>query len=264
MTQLLRIEWLKLKHYGTFWIMTLLFTVLLTVFYLSIGLGWINIGAGGISIFSKAGSFSGIWDDLCFFASYFVIALAILMAIITTNEYQYRTNRQNVIDGWTRMQCYHVKWQLVFALSIGTTLFTFLLGALSGLLSGLPLSTLFDNSEKLFYLFILCLNYLGFALLLSLLFRRSGLTIGILMFYSMMLEMILHALFLFKYKFPPGDLFLPLQCSDELLPSNPSRMLKMTLRSEINPGNWVYVTVTIAWLLVYYFAGRARLAKSDW
>lgn len=264
MTQLLKIEWLKIKNYGTFWIMTLLFAGLLTAFYIAIGMGWINAGAGGFSIFGQATSFAGVWDDLCFFASYFIIALAILMAIITTNEYQYRTNRQNVIDGWTRQQFYHSKWLMLLSICLGTTVFVFVLGLIVGLLGGLPIHTFLDNAEKLLYLFLLCVNYLGFAMTLALFFKRSGLAIGVLMFYSLIVEAIIHSVILFKYKFPAGDFFLPLQASDELLPLNASKMLRMTLQAEFNPQPWAYTLASLAWIAIYYFAGRAKLAKSDW
>ncbi len=264
MTQLLSIEWRKLRYYRTFWILTIMFAGLLTLFYLSIGLGWMDVGANGINLISKASSFAAVWDDLCFFTSYFIIALAILTVIITTNEFQYRTNRQNIIDGWTRMQFYHVKWLMVLSISLATTVFTFILGVLVGIIGGLPLSTVFDNAEKLLYLFLLNINYLGFALTLSFFFKRSGLTIGILMFYSMIIETILHALIVFKYKFPLGDLFLPLQCSDELLPSTPSKLLKIAMKSALNPETWTYVVVTIGWIILYYFIGKRKMAKSDW
>lgn len=261
---LLSIEWMKQRKYTTFWVMTLLFSVLLTLFYVSIAFGWVNVGAGGITLFGKAQSFSGVWTDLCFFASYFVIILSILITIISTNEFQYRTNRQNIIDGWTRLQFYHAKWAMILTICVATTLFTFLLGLLSGLIGGLPLGTLFEGSEKLIYLFFLCLNYLGFAFTLSLFFKRSGLSIGILMCYSLIIEVILHLLILFKYKFPAGDCFLPLQCSDELLPSNPSRLLRATLPSGSVPDDWVYLCVTGAWIVLYYLLGRRRLVKNDW
>ncbi|WP_162903447.1 ABC transporter permease [Taibaiella koreensis] len=264
MIQLLSIEWMKQRKYATFRVLTLLFALLLSLFYISIAFGWFNVGAGGITLFGKASSFSGVWDDLCFFASYFVIILAILVAIIATNEFQYRTNRQNIIDGWTRLQFFHAKWLLIIVFSLATTLFTFLLGLLSGIVGGLSIGTLFDGSEKLVYLFFLCLNYFGFALTLSFFFRRSGLSIGILMCYSLIVEAILHVLILFKYKYPAGDLFLPLQCSDELLPANPSRMLRATLPAGSVPGDWTYLGATVAWIVLYYLLGRRRLAKTDW
>jgi ABC-2 type transport system permease protein len=264
MMQLLKIEWLKLRNYRTFWVMSLMFTVLLALFYVMVGLGYVNMGAQGMSIFGQASSFSGIWDDLCFFASYFVIALAILMAIITTNEFQYRTNRQNVIDGWNRIQFYHSKWFILLAISLGTTLFVFLLGLLAGLVSGIPLSTFPENSEKLLWMFLLTVNYLGFAMTLSFFFKRSGLTIGILMFYSMVIETILHSIFLFKFQFLAGDFFLPLQTSDELLPLGASKLLRMGMQADYYPEPWSYALVTLIWISLYYIIGRIKLAKSDW
>lgn len=262
--QLLKIEWLKLKNYRTFWVMTLLFTVLLSAFYIMIGLGYFNAGTNGFTIFGQASSFSGVWDDLCFFASYFIIAIAILMAIITTNEYQYRTNRQNVIDGWNRMQFYHSKWLILLTISLGTTIFVFLLGLLAGVLSGISLGTFTENSQKLLWMFLLTINYLGFALTLSLFFKRSGITIGILMFYSMIIEFFLHSLFLFKYHFPAGDLFLPLQASDELLPLGATKLLRMGMKADYYPETWSYAVVTLIWISLYYIIGRIKLAKSDW
>jgi ABC-2 type transport system permease protein len=264
MTALLKIEWMKLRNYRTFWIMSLLFTVLLTVFYVLVGLGLINMGSNGINILAQAQSFTKVWDDLCFYASWFVIALAILMAIITTNEYQYRTNRQNIIDGWNRVQFYHSKWVILIAISFGTTVFVFLLGLLAGVLSGISLSTCFENSQKLIWMFLLTVNYLGFAMTLSFFFKRSGITIGIFMFYSMIAEFIMHGLFVFKFKNLAGDFFLPLQTSDELLPLGISKFMQMGLKTDFYPQPWHYAVATLAWISLYYCIGRIRLAKSDW
>jgi ABC-2 type transport system permease protein len=264
MTSLLKIEWMKLRNYRTFWVMALMFTVFTTAFYVLVGMGLINFGANGINILAQAQSFGKVWDDLCFYASWFVVVIAILMVIITTNEYQYRTNRQNVIDGWNRMQFYHSKWMILLTISLGTTVFVFLLGLLCGMLSGISLTTCFENSQKLVWMFLLTVNYMGFAMTLSLFFKRSGITIGIFMFYSMCVEFILHALFLFKFKYLAGDFFLPLQTSDELLPLGVSKFLQMGLKTNFYPQPWHYAVATTAWICLYYFIGRIRLAKSDW
>jgi len=264
MTALLKIEWMKIRSYRTFWVMSLMFSVLLTAFYISVGLGVFSGDSGGINLFGQAQSFSKLWDDLCFYASYFVIALAILMAILTTNEYQYRTNRQNLIDGWTRLQSYHSKWSVLLTISLGTTLFVFLLGIITGLLSGVPLDTLTEHIEKLFWLFLLTVNYLGFAMTLSHFLKRSGLTIGILMFYSMIIEFFLHALFQLKFHMMAGDFFLPLQASDELVPFGPSKLLRMGIHVSYIPEPMHYAIATAAWICLYYVLGRIRLTRSDW
>ncbi len=264
MGSLLGIEWLKLRHYRTFWIMILLFSVPLALFYISVSPNLMSFGVAGISLLGKAISFRQVWDDLCFFASYFIIALSILMVILVTNEYQFRTNRQHVIDGWNRMQFYHAKWMVVLALSAGTTIFTALLGLVTGLIAGVELSTIAEHASKLGYLFLLSVNYLGFALMLSVLFKRGGLTIGILMLYSLIVEFFLHLILTFRYRMPASSLFMPLQSSDELMPFGASKMLEMALQGSYVPATWTYAVASACWIAVYYLVGRQRLAKSDW
>lgn len=264
MFDLLRIEWLKYKHYKTFWFLILAFFGFLTLFYCAVSFGWISINPGGLSVVGKASSFSRLWSDLCFFASYFVIILSILIIIINSNEMQFRTNRQNIIDGWTRIQFFHLKWMLILGLSLATTLFVVVLGTLTGWYSGLSFIFYFHQFEKILWLFLLCMNYLGFAFFLSVYLKKSGLAIGILMFYSLMVEMILHSLFLFKYRFPAGDFFLPLQASDELLPSGTLQMIKMSLKAKYNPEEWAFALATVTWIIIYYLLTRRKTLKRDW
>lgn len=264
MPQLLRLEWMKLRSYRTFWILLLLFGALLALFYTGVSSGVITLGNGNVNLLGKAYNFSAVWAALGFYASYFVIIIAILMTILVTNEYQYRTNRQHIIDGWTRLQFYHAKWQVLLALSLIVTVFTFLVGLINGISSGIPIGTAFQSIEKLLWLFLSCVDYLAFALLLSVLMKRSGLAIGILMAYSMIFENILHWIFLFKYQWPAGDFFLPLQCSDEMLPSSAAKMMNAALHSSFNPAPGHYALATICWITVFYIAGRWRILKGDW
>jgi len=263
MPRLLQLEWMKLRHYRTFWILLLTFGGLLAFLYIGVSTGMISLQLGPLHLMSKAMSFSGLWSDLCFYASYFVIIISILMAILVTNEYQYRTNRQNIIDGWTRLQFYHAKWQVLIALSLLVTVFTLVLGLVSGLISGLPPLTAGEGLSRIFWVFLSCADYLGFALLLSLLLRRSGLAIGLLMAYSMIFESMLHSILLYRYQMPRADFFLPLQCSDELLPMSASKLAAAAMHLS-RPAEWQYALATCSWILVFYLAGRWRSQKGDW
>lgn len=80
----------------------------------------------------------------------------------------------------------------------------------------------------------------------------------------MIVETILHSIFLFKYQLPVADLFLPLQNSDELMPFGASQAMKLGLKDMYTPSTWVYVLASLGWITLYYFIGRKRLAKSDW
>src|ERR1700761_3667028 len=98
--ELLRIEWLKIKKYPAFWWM--LGIVALT--YPGINLGCYNIylditsrkdmtGAIAKSILGNPFSFPEVWHSVAYYSSIFVLIPAILVIMIITNEYQYRTHR---------------------------------------------------------------------------------------------------------------------------------------------------------------------------
>lgn len=261
---LLRLEWLKYKRYKTFWVLTLLFFGFLAGIYGMIASGWLAINPGGLPLVERARNFATIWSDLGFYASYFVIILSILIIILNGNEIQFRTNRQNVIDGLSRLQFYHMKWSMVIVLSAACTLFVILYGTLTGLLTGAGFNRFFDHFERLLWLFLICLNYLGFALCLSVLVKRSGLAIGLMMFYSMIIETMFHMLFLFKFQAPALDLLLPLQVSDELLPARSAELLKLGLSGAWVPEKWQYAGITCCWIILYYLLGRRKILLKDW
>ncbi len=262
MQSLLSIEWLKVKSYRTFWILTGCFALLLAIWNYSISAGFLKMGAGDVNILSQAYSFSKVWGTVGFWTSIFVVFISILIIIITTNEYQYRTNRQNVIDGWSRLQFYHAKWYVVFALTIATTLLVFLLGVVLGGTNG-GFAEFPGDIEKLFYTFVLTLNYYGLGLLTAIIFKRSGISIGIFFMYNLIIETLLKSLINWKLDFKAGN-YLPLQCSDELLPFPLMDMAKTMLNIKDTPSMTGYVIVSFVWIALYYIIGRRILMKSDW
>jgi len=262
MQSLLSIEWLKLKKYRTFWILTCSFMLLLALWNYGIASGFMKMGAGDVNILNQAYSFSKIWGNIGFWASIFVVFISILIIIIVTNEYQYRTNRQNVIDGWSRMTFYHAQWLVVLALTILTTVFVFLLGLVLGGTNG-GFNEFPGDIEKLFYTFVLTLNYYSLGLLTALIFKRSGISIGIFFMYNLIIETLLKSLINWKLDFKAGN-YLPLQCSDELLPFPLIDMAKTMLNIKDTPSMTAYVVVSFVWITLYYIIGRRILVKSDW
>lgn len=262
---LLSIEWLKIKRYRTFWVLAGFFMLLLPLWNYGISNGIMKFGGGGkngINILSQAYAFSNVWQNLGFWASVFVVFLAVLTIILTTNEYQFKTNRQNIIDGWSRLQFYHAKWFLVVTLSIATTFYVFIVGTIFGSVYG-SINYFPGHIEYLFYVFVLSLNYYGFALLLSLFFKRSGITIGMFFLYTMILESLVSKYVNWQSDGYAGN-FLPLQCSDELLPFPIMDMMKSMISQGDAPSALSYVLVSFAWVTIYYFIGRQKLLRSDW
>lgn len=265
MNALLAIEWLKIKKYRTFWIITCLFAILLPLWNYGIQNGLLKIGGGskgGVNVLNQIYSFSQVWQNIGFWASVFVWFLSILVIILTTNEYQFRTNRQNVIDGWSRLQFYHAKWLLILALSIATTLYVFLVGV-SFALTNDSIGNFPGKLEYLLYVFVLAVNYYGFALLLSILFKRSGLAIGMFILYCMFIENLLKGGLNFITDNDLGN-YMPLQASDELLPFPIMEMLKGMAGITSGPSTTMYLLVSALWICLYYFLGRKKLLSSDW
>lgn len=262
MKKLIAIEWLKIKNFRTFWLLIGFFVFLLPAWNYGIANGVMKIGGGNINLLSQAYSFSGVWQNLGFWTSIFVVFIAILIIILTTNEYQFKTNRQNVIDGWKRIDFYHAKWLVVLLLSFLTTIYVFILGLAFGVANS-SFSTFPGHFESLFYVWVLALNYYSFALMLSLFFKKSGVTIGMFFFYSMIIESLVSKL-VNHYTDSFAGNFMPLQCSDELLPFPLIDMMKAMAKMEAGPAPWIYVSASFAWIIIYYFTGRQKLLKSDW
>jgi ABC-2 type transport system permease protein len=202
-----------------------------------------------------------VWGNMGFWGSIFIIFMAMLVIILVTNEFTYRTHRQNVIDGWSRMQFYHAKVWLVVALSAGATLYMFLTGVIFGLTHYGDLGDMFEKGEQIFYFFLLSLNYLGFALVISIWIKRSGLAIGVFMLYNLIIENMLRGLINWSTETKYGD-FLPLQSSDELLPFPMMSMAQQMLKQEVLP-QWQYMLVSMVWCTLYYLYGRDMIQHRD-
>ncbi len=256
MFRLLKIEWMKVKNFATFWILLGLFALLLPLFNYGLSNG--NIGIP--QLFQGSYNFPNVWGMMGYVTSLFVLFIAFLVIILITNEYRYRTNRQNVIDGWTRMQAFHAKCLAVIALAAFTTIYAGIWSLVFGRIYSGNFDGAFDGAEKLGNLFLLCLNYYGLATMIAVLVKRSGLAIGLFMLYSLIAENIIGGL-LKHYSF---NNFLPLQSSDELLPFTPlKQIMSMAGQSQDGPSVNAYVIVSCIYIALYYIISRMKLTTSD-
>src|SRR5215472_7235119 len=120
----LRIEWMKVKNYRTFWILLALTIVSIPAFNYTVYDLMDNSfpKVRGKSLFGSPFAFPDAWQTITWNSSLLFIIPAILIITLSTNEFTYRTHRQNVIDGWSRSQFIYVKLFEVLLLSIVTTL----------------------------------------------------------------------------------------------------------------------------------------------
>lgn len=260
MKQLLTIEWLKIKKYSTFWILTGIFVSLYLLWNLGIKNSTVSFNQGPMKVLSETYSFPGVWANMGYIYSWFVVFLVVFIIISITNEFSFKTHRQHIIDGMKRLDFLHGKAFLILAFSLGGTLFYWILSVLFGLTGGT--GNLLDDNQFILYVFLYTLNYLSFAGLIAFLVKRSGLSITFFFAY-LLLETILGGLINKKLDTSVGDLF-PLQSSDELLPFPLLDTLgKMSgLKGEsLSPE--IYVGASVVWIAAYYLFLRRRMQVSD-
>ena len=262
MFDLLQIEWLKVKKYNTFWIISLLFLILIALTNHFIISGIMNAGAKGVNVLVADYSFSNVWNKVSYITKVFSGLLSVIIIILTTNEFQFRTNRQNIIDGWKREQFFHAKWGVVIVLSLVVTIYAVLQGIFFGLSGGSPFADIGNNFINILYVFILTLNYFGLALTLSLFLKRSGMVIIIFLLYSYIVELLLNQFLSAKMHSTLGY-YLPMDSSANLLPvSKVEPMSSMVINSAYSTQALIFVS--IFWIAAYYTIGRIKMIKSDW
>ncbi len=100
MLHLIKIEWLKIKKYPAFWwmfgIVLLTYPGLNYMFYYSFrqateGKEMLNNVAK--MVFGNPFAFPETWHSVAYFSSIFVVLPAILVIMLVTNEYNYKTHR---------------------------------------------------------------------------------------------------------------------------------------------------------------------------
>lgn len=137
-------------------------------------------------------TFPGIWHNLTYIAGsrLFLLLPAFVITLLVTNEYTYRTLRQNVIDGLSRENLVSAKIMFVAMLSFVMTMFV----AINGLLLGMihtPVAewgSIFNKSWFLLAFFLEVFCFSMFALMIGFLVQRSIFALGVLFVYSVIAE----------------------------------------------------------------------------
>src|SRR5688572_26233466 len=224
MTSLIRVEWLKMRKYNAFWwlmgITILSYPGIIYMIYM--GFQEFTSQPTQMSQYAKLGlgnpfTFPEVWHTVAYFSSWFVFIPAVLIIMFITNEYTFRTHRQNIIDGWSRSQ--FITSKLVDVLLI-TFMITVLYTAVS-LVAGVVSQTrlIQDTWGQAYYIGLFALQtfaQLTIAFLVGFIVKKAFLALGIFLFYFLILENI--AVGFLDWKKSAAAPYLPLEISDKLIP----------------------------------------------
>lgn len=259
MTNNLKIEWMKIKNYRVFQVFSVLYLigiiVIIYIFYkiyiqltgriMSMGNPNPRDGSDLFSLFSP----KNIWSTVCFSTSFLLYLPGMIIINLFVNEVNFKTHRQNIIDGWKRETFIYTKISLILCMAVVITL----MNILATFIMCQVTDTNFDlvaGLDRLGVCFIQAFIYLMFALFLATLFRRSGIAIIVFFIYGLLLENLF--MWLFSKIIPGMQHFLPLQVADSLITLD-----KMGGIFADNPGRAVLVPASIAFAAIYvYFTTR--------
>lgn len=266
MLHLLKIDLKKLTGYRTFWIVCGLYFITLA-FSTATGMEFLKWLARTVEDFGSELNinriplyhFPDVWLNLIYFSGFFKVVLGIMTVISITNEFQYRTLRQNIIDGLSRWQFLATKILTNLLLSFLSVAMIMVITFVTGLIYTpiINWNFVFADMEFLIAYFIEIFAFLSYALMLGLLIQRSGLTI-ILLLLSKMLEIIIREN---VDEYVPWLIqFLPMESISNLVPVPWMRYAFQEIRDYLTFSS---VAIALGWTFLFNYFSYLKLKLSD-
>lgn len=271
MLHLLKIDLKKMTSYRTFW-------VICGLYFLTLGfttasgmeiLKWLaskgaefgaSININRIPLYH----FPDIWQNLIWISGLFKIVLAVMVVISITNEYQYRTLRQNVIDGLSRWEFLKSKILTNIMLSFVSVAMILSITLLTGFIytPKIEWDFFFMGAEFFIAYFLEVFAFLSYALMLGVLVQRSGLTIVLLMLSHMIEAIIKVNLFRENWSDQIGWLqqFFPLESITNLVPLPFARYALQEIQDYVSI---TAVLIALGWTALFNYFSYLKLKKSD-
>ncbi|QHS60767.1 ABC transporter permease [Chitinophaga agri] len=258
MLQIIKIEWLKVKNYRTFWVFIALGIVAILAPNFIVHDIFVNrVPEEAQKLFGQSiYDFPLAWQTVASVGSYTSGIFSLLLITLVCNEFNYRTHRQNIIDGWERKDFVLSKLFWVLTLSTVALLTSLIAVIIFGGLGKAPFSI--DGCRYLGYYFLQMLVSTSMALLISVLVKRTGLAIILFIGYIMFLEQILVAV-VKRFFGDVGGLF-PLQAGDELLPFP---MIEKLVKFSGPYDSAIYLTALIVYIALFIGLVFRRMLRTD-
>ena len=274
--KLLNIEFYKIKHHrlSKFLISAyfLLLTSIALIASIKFHLGNKEIHLAEQGIFN----FPFIWHFNTYIADIFTFFLAIIIVSMITNEYTYRTIKQNLIDGLSKKDFLFSKIYFIIVLSSIATLFVFIISLILGLIYS-DYTSIGIITSQIYFLIAFFLKLLGifsFILFTGILFKRSAFAIGFL-FVWMFIEAIIYGILRWKlFSKKIADIiiqFFPYNSLKNLLPQPFTRLsvvknIGKSVGQNIDKFNGIgieHFIIVILWILILNYLSYIILKKRD-
>lgn len=159
--------------------------------------------------------FPNIWEFFPWVASWFNLLLAILVIVMTGNEYSFRTFRQHVVDGFSRSQLLSGKALLILMIGVYSVLMVLLFSLIFGFIFSSDYSdgAFINKTYILLVYFVQAIAYMSAGFFLVVLFRNTALAIVLFILYRLIIEPVARLFFQ-----PEARLYFPMKVISNLTP----------------------------------------------
>ncbi len=280
MFRLLSIEFHKLKYNRANKVLSIIYFGLLTCIAL---IAHIKFEFGNFKLpLAEAGifNFPYIWHFNTYIAAFLKFFLLLVIVSMMSNEYSYKTLKQNLIDGLSKKEFILSKFYTVIAFALISTIFVFIISLILGLIYSDydESSIIFSDMEYLLAFFVKLLGFFSFGLFLGILIKRSAFA-----FAGMLVWLIVEGffkLYLFwsfrgaenvSEKVDSFMQFLPLEAMTNLIKEPFSKL--GVVRSAANTMGEAFtksydveflaILIVLFWTFIFIFSSYKLLEKRD-
>lgn len=267
---LLKLEWLKLKNIRIFRTIVILYIVALPGLLLTVKTFNIEFDdmPPFLSSFDLLFKFPTVWEWMAYIGNWLsFFFLGFLGVIMVTNEYSYKTLRQNIITGLSRKEYFFSKVNFIIAASLAVTLYYVLWCLIFGFThtDTIYITTLQKNTSYIIRFFIMNMGYMSFGFLLGLLIKRTGIALLIYVTYIMVIESILRGIHLYFFQNPSMHYF-PMNALEDLAPFPIMEQANQFTEENgfglmLEPN--MAIILSVMYISLYLFASYQVLKRSD-
>ena len=272
---LLKIEYAKFKKYPVinflFWVGIVLFPSLLIA-----AKELINDLPDPLPSTAILYEFPTIWDYEGYIGSwlvFFFFGCAIIFSI--TSEVNFKTQRQNIINGYTRKDYFIAKVLNILVLGAIATIIYVLTCLIIGMIftEDVYMALAFDNNWAIPRFYVMSVGYMSMAMFFAILFRKNGLALFVYVAYVLIFEYILRGLhigLLYKMGIPKENwksaFYWPTNIFEDNMPMPLMKLQDfmdndMPFNFLLNP--WVAFFVSILYIAIFFALSYRSFMKND-
>lgn len=280
MFRLLAIEFYKIRFNKASRVLSIIYFGLLTCIALiaaiKFDIGPIKFHLAEMGIFN----FPYIWHFNTYMAAILKFFLLLVIVSMMSNEYSYKTLKQNLIDGLSKKEFILSKFYTVVAFAAISTLFVFVVSLVLGLMYSdyNEIAIILSDLEYLLAFFIKLVGFFSFGLFLGIVVKRSAFAVGAMLVWLIGESMFKGYLF---YALRNSDntseqvntimQFLPLEAMANLIKEPFSRLgavksianqVGETFTKNYSVELWNILIVS-AWTFAFIYLSLALLKKRD-